>query len=202
MNKKQFSEHIGNIDEKLVWQAEQIPNYRKERHHKKIRAFTGIAAAIALMACSFSAGAFAFAREVVVEVPAKQEMAVLEDINLTMYLPNSWEGKYSVVKHEQNYIVYNKQAKKASGAKDPFDSGVLFYIVKYKGSMTPERFEKNGLDFTGYRYLFSTKDSTYILHYPGDVQWHPSNPEQEAAYQQMAAEIEDIRFVVENVLKD
>lgn len=202
MNKKQLSEHIGNIDEKLVWQAEQIPNYRKEHHHKRIRAFTGIAAAIALMACSFSAGAFAFAQEVVVEVPAKQEMAVLEDINLTMYLPDSWEGKYSVAKHEQNYIVYNKQAKEKSESEDSFGSGVLFYIVRYKGSMTPEQFEENGLDFTGYHYLFSTKDSTYILHYPGDVQWDPGDPKQEAEYQQMAAEIEDIRFVVENVLKD
>ena len=69
MNKKQLSEHIGNIDDRLVEQAENIPNYRQLHHRQTIRRFLTAAAAFVLMACSFSAGAFAFARETVVEVP-------------------------------------------------------------------------------------------------------------------------------------
>ena len=31
MNRKQLSEHIGNIDDRLVEQAEKIPNYKQDR---------------------------------------------------------------------------------------------------------------------------------------------------------------------------
>ena len=37
MNKKQLSEHIGNIDDKLVQQAEQIPNYVMRNRKKRIK---------------------------------------------------------------------------------------------------------------------------------------------------------------------
>ena len=66
MNRKQLSEHIGNIDDRLVEQSEKIPNYKQQHSRKIIRRFITIAAAFVLMACSFSAGAFAFARERVV----------------------------------------------------------------------------------------------------------------------------------------
>ncbi len=132
MNKKQLSEHIGNIDDRLVEQAEKIPNYRQLHHRKIIRRFITVAAAFVLMACSFSAGAF--------------------------------------------------------------DDGVLFYIVCYDESMTPEQFAEKGYDFVQYRYLFSTSDKTYILCYPSDVQWNPENPEQEAEYLRMEAEIKDIKY--------
>lgn len=72
MNKKQLSEHIGNIDDRLVEQAENIPNYRQLHHRQIIKHFLTIAAAFVLMVCSFSAGAFAFACEIVVEVPVEQ----------------------------------------------------------------------------------------------------------------------------------
>ena len=68
--------------------------------------------------------------------------------------------------------------------------------------MTPEQFEDKGYDFVAYRYLLSTKDSTYILCYASDVQWNPEIPEQEEIYTQMASEIKDIRFVAEDVLSD
>lgn len=203
MNKNQLSEHIGNIDEKLVWQAEQIPDYRQQYRKKRIKSFAAIAAAVVLMVCSFSVGAFAFAREVVVEVPAKQETLTLEEISLTMILPDSWSGKYSVVKNNQNYIVYNKQIREAvSDGTELFDGGVLFYIVCYEEAMTPEQFVEKGYDFTTYRYLFSTRDKTYILCYASDVQWDVNDSEQEAVYQQMELEVRDIRFVVDDVLID
>ena len=203
MNKKQLSKRIGNIDERLVWQAEQIPNYKQQRHKKRIKGFTAIAASVVLMACGFSVGAFAFAREVVVEVPARQETVTLEEINLTMLLPDSWVGKYSVVKNNQNYIVYNKQIREAvSDGTELFDGGVLFYIVCYEEAMSPEQFAKSGYDFTACQYLFSTQRNTYVLYYASDVQWDVNDSEQEAVYQRMESEIKDIRFIVDDVLID
>ncbi|MDE6219671.1 MAG: hypothetical protein K2G51_04440 [Lachnospiraceae bacterium] len=202
MNKKQLSEHIGNIDDRLVEQAEKIPNYRQLHHRQTIRRFITAAAAFVLMACSFSAGAFAFAREIVVEVPAEQETIKLKEINLTLVLPDDWKGKYSVEKNGQNYIIYHPQVREGYGTEIAFDGGILFYIVCHEEPMTPEQFVANGYDFVGYRYLFSTSDKTYILYYPSDVQWNPENPEQEAEYLEMEREIEDIKFVVDNILAD
>lgn len=202
MNKKQLSEHIGNIDDRLVEQAEKIPNYRHLHRRQMIRRFITAAAAFVLMACSFSAGAFAFARETVVEVPVEQEMIKLEEINLTLILPDDWKGKYSVEANDQNYIVYHPQIREDFGTEIAFNGGILFYIVCYEEAMTPEQFVEKGYDFVPYRYLFSTSDKTYILCYPSDVQWNPENPEQEAEYLEMETEIEDIKFVVDNILAE
>ena len=202
MNKKQLSEHIGNIDDRLVEQAENIPNYRQLHHRQTIRRFLTAAAAFVLMACSFSAGAFAFAREIVVEVTVEQETIKLEEINLTLILPDDWRGKYSVEKNGQNYIIYHPQIREGFGTEIAFNGGILFYIVCYEESMTPEQFIEKGYDFVQYRYLFSTSDKTYILCYPSDVQWNPENSEQEAEYLGMEGEIKDIKFVVDNILAD
>lgn len=203
MNKKQFSEHIGNIDDRLVQQAEKVPNYRQLHQRKIIRRVITIAAAFVLMVCSFGVGAFAFARETVIEVPVEPEMVMLEEINLALIVPDDWKGKYSIEKDGQNYIVYHTQIREdVSTGIDAFDGGVLFYIVCYEESMTTEQFVKKGYDFVQYRYLFSTSDKTYILCYPSDVQWNPENPEQETEYLRMETEVRDIKFVVENILAD
>ena len=68
--------------------------------------------------------------------------------------------------------------------------------------MTPEQFVEKGYDFVQYQYLFSTSDKTYILCYPGDVQWNPDNPGQEKEYLHMEAEIKDIKFVADNILPE
>lgn len=202
MNKKQLSEHIGNIDDRLVEQAEKIPNYRQLHHRQTIRRFLTVAATFVLMVFSFRAGALAFARETVVEVPVEQETIKLEEINLTLILPDDWKGKYSVETNGQNYIVYHPQIREGFGTEIAFNGGILFYIVCYEESMTPEQFIEKGYDFVQYRYLFSTSDKTYILCYPSDVQWNPENAEQETEYLGMEGEIKDIKFVVDNILAD
>lgn len=201
MNQKQLFEHIGNIDDRLIEQAEKIPNYQKLHQRKTIRHFLSAAAALVLMVCSFSAGAFAFSHEAKVSV--EQELVTLEEINLSFLFPNDWKGKYFIEKNGQNYIVYHTRIREdVSEGIDPFDGGVLFYIVCYEEAMTPEQFMEKGLDFVAYRYLFSTIDKTYILCYPSDVQWDPADPEQEAEYLQMGSEIKDIRFIADNILAD
>lgn len=200
MNKKQLSEHIGNIDDRLVQQAERLPNYAMQHRQKRIRQLLAAAASLVLMVFGFSVGAIAFAQEIIVEVPVEQEILELEGVNLTLILPDSWKGQYSIEKKGNNFIVYNPQIREAvSDGTDIFDGGVLFTIVCYEESMTEEQFIENGLDFTAYRYLFATSDKTYILHYASDVQYDPSDKEQESAYQKMMSEIEDIQIVVNNL---
>ena len=197
MNKKQFSEHIGNIDDRLIKQAENIPNYAVQHRNKRIRQFLATAAVFVLMISSFSAGAIVFAREIIVEVPAEQETLELEGVDLTLILPEYWKGQYAVDKNGTNFVVYNPQIKEAvSDGTDILDGGVLFTIVCYEESMTEEQFIENGLDFTAYRYLLATRDKTYILHYASDVQYDPSDPKQEKLYQEMMSEIGDIQIVL------
>ena len=112
MNKKQLSEHIGNIDDKLVQQAEQIPNYVMRNRKKRIKQLLATAAVLIIMFSSFSVGAMAFSRKIIVEVPVAQEIIELEGINLSLILPDSWKGQYVVEKNGQNYIVYHLQSKK------------------------------------------------------------------------------------------
>ena len=66
MNKKQLSEHIGNIDDRLVQQAERISNYAAQHRQKRIRQFLAAAAALLFMVSSFSVGAIAFAHEIII----------------------------------------------------------------------------------------------------------------------------------------
>ncbi len=198
MNKEKFSEHIGNIDDRLVKQAEQLPNYAAMHHKKGFRQLLGIAAALVLMVSGFGVGAIAFARETIVEVPVEQETLELEEINLTLILPDSWEGQYSVEKRGENFDVYIPEIRE----KEAGYEGILFTIVCYEESMTEEQFIENGLDFTAYRYILTTSNKTYILHYASDVQWDPADKEQEAVYLKMMGEIKDIRFSVDNVFEN
>ena len=115
MNQKQLAEHIGNIEDRLVQQAEQIPDYAALRRGRRRRQLLAMAAALVLMVTSFSAGAIAFAREIVVKVPMEQEILMLEGVNLTLIFPDSWAGQYAVEKNGQNYVVYNPQMREAVG---------------------------------------------------------------------------------------
>lgn len=200
MNKKQLSHHIGNIDDKLVQQAERIPDYAMRHRWKRIRQLCAAVAVLALMISSFSLGATVFARE----IPVEQETLELEGVELTLILPDSWAGLYSVERYNSsNYVVYNTKIREAvSEGIDMFDGGVLFYIVCYDEAMTEEQFVENGLDFTDYRYILATRDKTYILHYASDVQYDPEDEEQVSIYTKMDSEIKDIQFIVSDVFAE
>lgn len=202
MNKKQLSEHIGNIDDRLIQQAENIPNYAAIHRKERMKRFLSAAAILMLMISSFSAGAITFAREVVVEVPIEKETLVLEDVELTLLLPDSWEGQYDVIKDEDNYVVYIPWIDEAWGGSDVYDGGVLFTIACWDEAMTEEQFIENGYDIVAYRYILATDDHTYILHYASDVQFDWNDEEQNAVYSKMMSEIKDIQFVVNNVFED
>lgn len=100
MNPKKLSDCIENSDNRLVQQAQQIPNYAQQHRKKRLRSWTAVAACIALMVCSFCVGAFAFARETVVEVPIEQESLTIETLGLTLILPDSWKGRCALEQSE------------------------------------------------------------------------------------------------------
>ena len=212
MNKKQLSEHIGNIDDRLVQQAEIIPNYVAQRRQKRIRHLLATAAALVLMFSSFSVGAIAFAHEIIIEVPVEQENVVLEEIGLTLILPDSWKGKYEVI--EDVFVPYNSTmwefcVKSVYDAQTPTDEsgqvlyrGTLFYIFQYTNySMSAEEFEQSDIAGIG-RYLFATENATYVILYTTDLQFDPENSVQMDEFNAMEQSKKEIRFVVDNILKD
>lgn len=202
MNKKQFSDRIGNIDDLIVKQTEQIPNYSRERRKKSVRHLCALAAAIVLMVCSFSLGALAFPNDVVVEVPTEQETIEIEEIGLTLLLPDSWEGKYAFEQSADSmeYYVYNPIIREALGGNSEtlLSGGMLFYIKLWDGQLTQEQVDAGGeWNYAKCQYIMTTKNGTYLLYYASDIQFTPETLEE---YRQMESEISDIRFVVDNVL--
>ena len=212
MNKKQLSEHIGNIDDRLVQQAERISNYAAQHRQKRIRQFLAAAAALLLMVSSFSVGAIAFAHEIIIEVPVEQENVVLEEIGLTLILPDSWKGKYEVIEDifvPNNSTMWEFCVKSVYNAQTPADEsgevlyrGTLFYIFQYADyCMSAKEFEQSGIAGIG-RYLFATENATYVIMYATDLQFDPQNSDLMAEWNAMEQSEEEIRFVVDNILKD
>jgi len=212
MNKKQLSEHIGNIDDRLVQQAEEIPNYAARHRQKRIRQFWATAAVFVLMISSFSVGAVAFAREIIVEVPVEQEHVVLDEIGLTLILPDSWKGRYEVI--EDTFVPFNSTmwefcVKSIYDAQTPTDEsgevlyrGTLFSVFQYTDyCMSKGEFEQSGIAGIG-RYLFATEDATYVIMYATDIQFDPENPEQRDEWNALAQSEKEIQFMIHNILKD
>lgn len=184
MNKEQLSQRIGNMDDRLVAQAEHVPNYGRQRRSGLRRKIAGIAAVIVLMACSGAVGALAFSRETVTEVPAQQETVELAGIGVTVLLPDSWAGKYEVV--QDSFLPYNSAmwefCAKSVYEDGTFYRGSLFTVFQYADySMSAEEFAQSGLAGIG-QYLFATEDATYAVMYAGDVQYDPDNAAQQETW--------------------
>lgn len=202
MNEKQFSDRIGNVNDKLVQQAEQTPNYGREHRKRGIRQLVAIAATIALMVCSFTVGALAFAKETIVEVPVEQETITIEEIGLTLILPDRWKGKYAFEQDNdfKEYHVYNPAIREAMGGDSEtlLSGGMLFYLKLWDEQLTKEQVDAGGeWDYAGCRYVMTTKNGTYLLYYASDLQFTQETMDE---YRQMESEISDIRFVVDNAL--
>lgn len=202
MNEKQFSDRIGNVNDKLVQQAEQTPNYGREHRKRGVRQLVAIAATVALMVCSFTVGALAFAKETIVEVPVEQETITIEEIGLTLILPDSWKGKYAFEQGNtfKDYYVYNPAIREAIGGDSEtlLSGGMLFYLKLWDEQLTKEQVDAGGdWDYARCRYIMTTKDGTYLLYYASDVQFTQETMDE---YRQMESEISDIRFVVDNAL--
>ena len=198
MNKEQLSQRIGNMDDRLVAQAEHMPNYGRQRRSGLRRKIAGIAAVIVLMACSGAVGALAFSRETVTEVPAQQETVELAGIGVTVLLPDSWVGKYEVV--QDSFLPYNSAmwefCAKSVYEDGTFYRGSLFTVFQYADySMSAEEFDQSGLAGIG-QYLFATEDATYAVMYAGDVQYDPDNAAQQETWYALSQTVQEVRFVI------
>lgn len=219
MTERQLADHIGNVDETLIQQAAETPNYGLRRRKTALRRLVSLAAVIALMAVSFTAGALAFGRETVVEVPAEQETLELTELGLTLILPESWKGLYELVEWEDQYVVVCPQIREAVLAqsraeweaggmewpeeldRNPFSGGMLFYIFGIPEPLSPEQLEESDwgdfVHITEVRYLLATAEKTYVLFHASDVQ---CTPETGDLYDQLEGSVRDIRIVVNNIL--
>lgn len=206
MKKEQLAERIGNIDDRLVQEAGQIHNHgRRNGIFRKIMA---AAAIVALMVCSGTVGAVAFAKEIVVEVPVPQETIALEEIGITLILPDSWKGRYEVVKgvygpHETlMWDVCVKSVYDAPEASDGVNyTGTLFSVIQYADySMSAGEFAEEGIAGIG-RYLFSTENATYAIMYTTDVQFDLDNPQQAEEFSALEQTVREIQVVLDGRLE-
>ena len=137
MNGKQLAQHIGNIDEALVEEAREVPNYALRRRKATLRLAVSLAAVLALMLCSGAVGAVAFRQETEV----RQETVELTELGLTLILPEDWAGRYEVV--EDTFAPYGTpmwsfHVKRVYDAKVPLAEGtdlcyqgLLFTVFQY-----------------------------------------------------------------------
>lgn len=203
MNPKQFSHRIGNVEDRLVQQSQNLPGYGFQKRSLRLKRVLMLAAVVALMVCSFTVGALAFSTESVVEVPVpvEQESVTLDELGLTLIFPDSWKGKYTLEKTTRfEYNLFINSIREETEAVWDVPGGMLFCILEIDEVLTPDQVQESEWNFAANRYLFATEDSTYLLYYASDVQYDWNDPEQEALYRQMESEIKDIRIVVDNAL--
>lgn len=218
--------------EKLYLRLEQAES-EKDGQPGRRKMFTtarvaALAAVLALCLASMALGALAFSTErvteVEVEVPVEQEVIVLEDIGISLILPDGWRDRYVItpqksgsgchvyVKMIYDWCVDVGEIDPELGELDP-GFGHLFSVTHCSDTpMTPEEF----YGWMGHTstYLLSTEDGTYCAGYPSDVQYplepiypprvaEQTTPEQVAAmaeeYLAMEQEIADIQIVLNHI---
>lgn len=192
MNEKQFSDRIGNVNDQFVRQAERIPNYREEHRRRRIRQFAAIAAVIALMVCSFSVGALAFAEKIYVE--KEQEIIDIGDFGISLILPDEWAGKYGYDILDDGDISVYCLAAQEDGTNL---KGTLFWVECIDGQFP--------MDFSyaqpGYT-IATTATHTYRLVMASDVQYNSSNAQIADEYLSLYDSIPQIRILLSDWLVD
>ena len=183
-----LAHHIGDIDEKLVRQAEQMPEYGKKRGENRfLRRALAVAAVAALMICSFAMGAFALNDE--------PETVEIEGTGITLILPDDWKGKYIYESDENELIVYQKATYESTG--DWGGAGILFYVNRVDGVL-PMDFE---YPMPGYT-IASVNGATYYLAMASDVQYDPQEEKTADEYIAMYREIEDIQILLSDWMRE
>lgn len=196
MNERQFSDRIGNVNDQFVRQAEQMPNYRQEHRRRSIRQFATIAAVIALMVCSFSVGALAFAEKIYVE--KSQEIIDIGDFGISLILPDEWAGKYGYDLFDNGDIeVYSLAAREDETDDGTNLKGTLFWVECIDGQFP--------MDFSyaqpGYT-IAATATHTYRLVLASDVQYDSGNARIADEYLSLYDSIPQIKILLSDWLAD
>jgi len=205
MKPTKFSHHIGNIDDRIIQQAENMPNYGHRHRNHSIRRILSVAAVVALMAASFAAGVFVLAKEPetiyievgeIVFVEKAQEIIIFDESGISLILPDWWEGKYeyeiydSGVNQDGVYIhlmVYHS----ATRERLDYDAGLLFGI-SFTGEFRPLDYIWPQPGFT----VAITEHGTYVLLYPSDVQFDMDDPISSAEYMALSEDVRNIEIVM------
>ena len=203
--------------------TEDLPARRRAFTAARMAAF---AAVLALCLGSMALGALAFSTEriteveVPVKVPVEREIIVLEEIGLSLILPDNWRDRYVVLPQKSGsgchvYVKLIYDWYMEVGLDDGFDPGYghLFSVTHCDDTpMTPEEFYAQGGHAA--TYLLSTEDGTYCVGYPTDVQWpmppiYPPSAAEKTTAEQVAAmeqeylamedEIADIQVVLNHI---
>lgn len=211
---KGYDEMLTDLYDTLAGPGQEEPLYGKETHTMKKRGFKptrllAAVAVIALMIASMAVGALAFSSETIVETPVEPETIVMENLGLTLVLPDSWKGRYEVI--EDIFEPYHSPmweicVKYVYDARVPADEsgevlyrGTLFYVFQCADyAMTPEEFEDEGIAGIG-RYLLATENATYAIMYATDVQCDYTDSHAQAEYNSMVSEMKDIRVMLASV---
>lgn len=183
----QLSHRIGNIDDQLVKQAENVPNYGRRGKKRSVRRMLAAAAVAALMACSFAIGAFA--------LNGDPEIIELKDAGITLILPDDWKGKYICESDENGAIVYQKATYESKG--DWKGAGILFYVNKVEGTR-PMDYE---YPMPGYT-IASIDGVTYFLALASDVQYDPEEKDVAEEYAEMRDEIQNIQILLTDWMRE
>ena len=195
MKREQLSNRIGNIEDRLVEQAENAPNFGHIRRNRNIRRAVLIAAVIALMAGSFVVGAVAMKKgpeiiyevvEEIVYVEKEQELIVVGNSGISLILPDWWKGKYEVESGER----YARVIHSATRERTEYD-GVLF-AVSLQDEIRPMDYQWPWPAFT----IAITETGTYIFGYPSDVQYDMNDPATSAEFEALSNDIKNIEIVM------
>ena len=196
MNEKQFSDRIGNVNDKLIRQAEQMPNYRRRHQRRSNRQFVTIAAVIALMVCSFSVGALAFSEKIYVE--KNQEIIDISDFGISLILPDEWSGKYGYdILDDGDIKVYSLAAREEETDNGTNLKGSLFWVECIDGQFP--------MDFSyaqpGYT-IATTATHTFRLVLASDVQYDSGNAKIADEYLSLYDSIPQIKILLSDWLTD
>ena len=161
---ERLSRCLGGLPEKMNKGEHPVKSHTKKILNRTILA----AAVLALMVGCLAVGALA--------VPQERQEIVMEDIGLTVVLPDSWKDRYFVKNTGSECYVYCKAVMEydrihgdETALTDP-KWGCLFSIgLSTDEPMTPEEFA--AWTPVPALYLFSTENGTYSLGFASDVQW-------------------------------
>ena len=203
MKREQLSDRIGNIDEKLVQQAENAPNFGQIQRRRNIRRIVSIAAVLVLIVASFATGAIAMAKETIVYIDSEpkivyvekeQEIIVVGSSGISLILPDSWNGKYGYEIDGDAVAVYHLATHESP---DPY-SGYLFWVTRVDG-MYPMDYVFPEPGFT----IAVMDDCTYRFIRASDVQVDWSIPELRDGYIELENDVMNIEIAMTaDVLKN
>lgn len=174
MRAEQLSQRIGNVEEALLEEAANFPLPGQNGKRKWLRRAGAIAAALMLMAGSFSAGALVWAKEPETVTIVKEPEAVeVGDTGISLILPESWAGKYGVrtenledggiieVYHLGIWERFGKKNVEEYG--DTLDIDVIFRVSAREGELPVDY----NFGYWGARVLAVKDGVSYVLSRPG-----------------------------------